>query len=196
MAEEDFEWKLGEILVQNGWLTWPQLQKALELQKQTRKVLRRVLLERKMIDRQKEQVLNLGEILVQNGWLDWEKLKTGLELQKRDGRMIGEILVENRLIDRENLYRGLAIQYGKVFVDFSKIQVAQEAIERVPRRLAVDLKIMPLLFKQDMFLVAISDPRDVRAEEELQRQFPDFKIHAALAPPEAIDLAIQKYYPL
>ena len=45
VEKKGYKWRFGEILVQNGWITWDQLEKALELQKKNEIEMRDVLLE-------------------------------------------------------------------------------------------------------------------------------------------------------
>jgi len=134
--------------------------------------------------------------LIRKGWVTWENLDKALAIQKESGRIIGEVLVENGFCTKRNLYQALAIQYKKVYVDFSKINVQPKVLELVPKRIAHELKVMPLVEKNQELLVAISDPKDAGVEAPLQKALPNYHIATALATSEDIQQAIQKYYGL
>ncbi len=194
-GEKEYQWRLGEILVQNRWITWDQLEKALEIQQVSNQSgMADILLDRGVITRKQAQVLNLGEILIRNGWVDWMQLREGLAIQRKSGRILGEILVENGFATSENLYRALAIQFKKAFVDFKKTEVSAEAIQLVPKRLAYEYRTLPLLKKDNVLLIAISDPKDLRAESEIAKAVHGLEVRSAVAVPEDIDRAIVKYY--
>ncbi len=192
-SSESFGWKLGEILVQNGWITWEQLEEALNIQKQASKNLHRML-DQKSEMTNPSQVLNLGEILIQHGWIDWKQLQVALEIQKETGKLTGEILLEHNLVAKENLYRAIAIQQNRVFVDFSQIRIPKEAIEKIPYTVAKRAGFIPLLIQDQTIFIAISDTRDFRHEKEILEILPGYTIRHAIASPEAILRAIEMYY--
>lgn len=197
MAAENnkkFSWRLGEILVQKGWITWEQLEQALSEQGQAQKYLEHVLSENRSAAPEHVQMLNLGEILVQNGWISWDTLKAGLEVQRSTGVRIGNVLLDRKMVKEDDLYHALAIQHGKIYVDFNQVQVPREVISRVPRRLAEDFEIMPLLFQDQIFLLTLADPEDAGKEKELEKMFPGYSVRSTVSSPGQIRRAIESYY--
>ncbi len=195
MTQPKRNWRLGEILVQKGWLTWQQLESALQIQQQTDKKVDNILLEKGFITKKESQSLCLGEILIKNKWLSWENLEKALELQRSTGRILGEILIDHKFVTKDHLYRGLAQQFGRPFVDFDNIKIPDEVIALVSKRFVHEQAIMPLLKQNGIFLFAISNPQDVRPEVELKKIITDCEIRFAIASPEGIQKAIQHYYP-
>lgn len=194
MSPAPGSWKLGELLVQKGWLTWEQLEEALKLQQKSAKKPGEVLLERGFITKKEIQTLHLGEILVKNGWLSWEHLGKALEMQRQTGKILGAILLENKFVSQKNLYQALADQFGRVYVDFSTIKIPAEATQWIPKHFAEEHQIMPLLKKDRMLLIAISNPHDVTPEMELKKIVTDCEIKTAIALPEDIQKAIVRHY--
>lgn len=189
-----YEWRLGEILIQEGMITWQQLQKALQIQKRSNQVIGDILVEKGYVSREQGNVFYLGEIMIQHGWLDWNDLKAALDMQKSTGRMLGEILIDKKYVTERNLYHALAIQNNMAFVTFDEIRIPPDVIHMVPKRTVFDLRFMPLLMNNEFFLIAISDPNDFRPESELRKLIPNRQIRAGIACPTDIQQALTRYY--
>ena len=136
----------------------------------------------------------VGEILIQHGWLNWEQLDNALAVQKDNNRRLGEILVGNGLVARESLYEALGIQAGMRFVDIRSLTIPMDIIQTVPKRLAYEHHIMPLIQKNETLVIAISSPTDVWPENEIQRTGHVRDIRPVLAFQEQIDEVIERYY--
>ena len=180
--------RLGEIMIQKGWITWEQLEEALNIQAlkgEAKDVLT-------FKPRKPGNVLNLGEILIQHGWISWAQLAEVLQIQKASGRFLGEILIEKKYITKKDMFRGLAIQASVAFVDFDKITVPPEVLALVSKRVALDNKIIPLVKKGRELLVATSAPKTITLEPH---NFPpECEIKLVMATPEDIEKALQQYY--
>lgn len=140
-------------------------------------------------------VWRIGEILIQKGWLDWSQLEVALALQKTsENHRIGEILVENRIITSQHLFRALALQFNMPFVDLQHVSVQPEAVVSVPKRLAYEYHLMPLVKRAETLLIAVSDPMNIWPEIEIQAASRMRDIRTALAAPGDIDWALRRYY--
>ena len=88
-------WRLGEIMVQKGWITWEQLEEALKLQKEAESQQKfNATMVSPMNKPKSAPVLSLGEILIRNGWIGWDQLSEALTLQKATGKILGKILLD------------------------------------------------------------------------------------------------------
>lgn len=142
----------------------------------------------------KKEALYLGEILIRNGWLSWEQLDEVLKIQRASGRILGDILLEGRFVKKADLYKALAIQYGTTFVDFSKIRVPDEVVKIIPKQVAYQHKVMPLVVQGGKLLVATSNPMNAWAESEVHDLAADYEVLTVIATPEDIQSAIERYY--
>lgn len=192
--KNSYEWRLGEILIQEGMISWKQLQKALHIQQKSNQVIGDILVEKGYVSREQGNVFYLGEIMIQHGWLEWKDLKSALEIQKTTGRLLGEVLLEKKYVSERNLYHALAIQNNMAFVTFDQISIPNTVLQMVPKEVAFDLQFMPLLMNNEFFLIAISDPNDFRPESELRKLIPNRQIRAGIASPNDINQALKKYY--
>ena len=179
--------RLGELLVQKGYITWEQLEEVLRIQAQSGEAKDVITYKAKPANK----VLNLGEVLIRHGWITWDQLSDALQTQKTSGRLLGDILLDKKFISKKDLYRGLAIQSDMAFVDFDKIQIPQETINLVPKRVALDLRVMPLVKKGSELLIATCEMKNTQLDATI---FPQYQLHMALSTPEDIDNALKKYY--
>ena len=85
----------------------------------------------------------------------------------------------------------LCIQQNLIFVDFEKIKIPPDVVKLIPKRIALDNRIMPLVKRGSQLLIASADPRTVAIDPQI---VPDCEIHFVLAIPEEIDRALEQYY--
>lgn len=96
-----FRPKLGELLVNRGYITEAQLKEALALQK-----------------------LKIGEILLHLGHITEAQLKEALRLQKMQPKKLGEILIELGYVSSGQIHHALEKRYqklGKILIDMELI---------------------------------------------------------------------------
>lgn len=191
--------RLGEILVRKGWITWEQLEEALKLQNESENAAPAKSAERvDMLSVAKKpkpsQVLNLGEILIRNGWITWEQLDDALKTQKLTGDILGKILLSKGYVSDKDFQRALAIHFGMSFVDFDKIKILPEVTQFVPKAIAYEHHIFPLVKKTPTLLVAISNPNNLDCYSALSKIAPDYEILTALATTADIEKALRTHY--
>ena len=196
MAERKIHpWRLGEIMVQKGWITWEQLEEALKLQKEAES---QVKFSEVMIGttskRKGGPILSLGEVLIRNGWIGWDQLSQALALQKSTGKILGKVLLDSNFISEKDLQRALAIQFGMSFVDFEKIKIPPEIVHLIPKTVAFEHKVFPLVKKGSTLLIAVSDPHNVNSQIAVQKAVSDCEILIAMATAGDIQNALDKYY--
>ena len=187
-------WRLGEILIQNGWVTWENLEKALAMQREGEKKADNLKSTDYEMQKAPAQMLSLGELLVRNGWMSWDQLKEALAIQKKTGEILGAICITHGFVTPKDMYRALAIQANMAFIDFKKITVGEDVLGLIPKKFALDHRMMPVIKKNNAMLIAVSNPSDINCESELQKMIPDTKIHTGISCPEDIDEAIKRYY--
>jgi Type II secretion system (T2SS), protein E, N-terminal domain len=109
-------------------------------------------------------IKRLGEMLVDAGLISAAQLQEALRHQRFAGGRMGTNLVALGFISEEVLMDFLAHQTGVPRADFRNLNVDSDVLKRVPRRLAEQLTILPLAFKEPKSLVlAMADPSDLNA---------------------------------
>lgn len=138
----------------------------------------------------------LGRILIKMGKLTRTQVHEALDLQRQKGGPIGQILVELGYITPEDLRIALGAQVGMEPVDLEKLDIPPEVIAQLDTQLANTYKVIPIDFdpQRKLLTVAIGSPDNFHATDDL-RTLLGYNIKAALASPEAIDAALNRYYP-
>ncbi len=199
MSNNPIDWRVGEILLQNGWVTWEHLEEALKMKRagaQSELPIDSSRLSGIMGSGRKKMnsVLNLGEILVRNGWMGWDQLKEALQMQKTSGSMIGKIFLEKGFVSEKDLQRALAIQADMPFVDFDKIKILPEVTGLLSKTLAYEHCVFPLVRNGSSLLIAVTDPQNVAPQLAVQAALPECEVLVALSLRKEVEKAIQQYY--
>ena len=143
-----------------------------------------------MADRIKEELLK--KKLIRE-----DQAKEAEAEQLKSGEPIGKILLKKGYIREEDLSRALAEQFNLPFIRFGKFIIAKEVLDRVPAKLAIHYKMMPIRATDNHMTIAISDPQNVRLLDDIRVALKSkYRIEAVLATETDISNAIRKYYGL
>ena len=136
----------------------------------------------------------LGQILVDLGYLTEDQLWDVLEEQKQSaGEVIGQVAIRMGLVDEEQVTEALAEQWGMPMVDLAETNIASKVLETVPETMASIYKIMPISLKDDVLTVAMAEPQNVAALDDL-RNFLGMDVRGAVSSAKAVEEAIVTYY--
>jgi len=136
----------------------------------------------------------IGEYLLQKGIISEAQLKEAVEEHKRTNRRIGEILIKRGFAREEDIARALGEQLGFTFMDLSTYQIEAEAAALIPKEAALRLQTIPVFKVGDSLTVAMTNPLDVGAIDELGCLSQGMRIKPVLATPTGIKEAIAKFY--
>ena len=124
-----------------------------------------------MLEAPKPAWLPLGSLLVREGLLTNAQLEEALLMQHGSGRRLGELLVEWGWVSSRSICEALAEQYEFDFVDLAIEPFDPDVAKRLPEAAARKHEALPVRRMADgRLLVAIADPTDVGAAEELRTQ--------------------------
>jgi hypothetical protein len=115
------------------------------------------------IERQQRMPIRpLGHSLLQLGLLTEAQLERELARQTAERDVpLGEMLVKDGLISRRDLQTALAHKMGYPLVDLGRFPIDPKATAKLPHRIAVGLRMMPLLLVKDQLVVAVDKPARV-----------------------------------
>lgn len=137
----------------------------------------------------------LGQILVRMGVVTQEQVEKALLEQGRNGGRIGEVLVRLGYASKEDVMKALAIQMGVEYERLEGQEFEDDLIDRVPRRLASQFKLIPIRRENGRIKVAMADPLDIYAIESLKMVLgANAVIEPVLASEEEILKAITETY--
>lgn len=138
--------------------------------------------------------IRLGDLLVHSGLITQEQLDKTLQ-DKAPDEKLGDALLREGYITEQQLIEVLEFQLGVPHINISQYPIEQEAIQLVPPQLAKRHDAVPISIDENKLFVAMADPMDYFAMEEL-RMATGHQIVPAIATKDAIFRAITKYYDL
>ncbi|MBM4043348.1 MAG: type II/IV secretion system protein, partial [Planctomycetes bacterium] len=134
----------------------------------------------------------LGETLREFLVLDDHDVEQAATVAKATGKRIGEVLEETGLITPEQKQRALGHQWGIPFIDLTDYEFDENAIRSVPERMLKEHKVIPLKLEGKDLALAITDPLNVRAIDEI-RLTTGFDVEAFIAVEEQVLAALDHY---
>ncbi|MBM82058.1 MAG: pilus assembly protein PilB [Planctomycetaceae bacterium] len=136
----------------------------------------------------------LGQILVDLGHLTEDQLWDVLEEQKQSpGEIIGQVAVRLGLVSDAQVTEALAEQWGMPVVNLGETNIPPKVLELVPETMAEIYKIMPISLKDETLTVAMADPQNVAALDDL-RNFLGYEVRGAVSNTQDVEEAIQRNY--
>ncbi|MCM3411116.1 GspE/PulE family protein [Metabacillus litoralis] len=134
----------------------------------------------------------LGDLLLDSGLITAEQLQSALA-EKQKGQRLGDALLERGFITEQQLIEVLEFQLGIPHVSLYRFPFDQKLIKLVSKEMAKRNLLIPIKIEGDKLLVAMADPMDFYAIDDL-RLATGFQIETAIASKDDILRAINKYY--
>ena len=136
----------------------------------------------------------IGQVLVDLGFIDEEQLWDVLEEAKSTGQLTAQTAVARGLITDDQLLQALAEQNGLKVVNLEDFKPQAEALQMVPETMASVYKILPLSLKDKVLTIAIGDPSNLTAVDDLRNLLTVSEVVAQLASPKAIADGLTRFY--
>ncbi len=135
----------------------------------------------------------LGEILLQKGVITRHQLEEALRVAKRTNSRIGNVLVKLGYATEKDIAEALAVQYNIPSILLSTTIPEPEALKLVPESIARRFKVLPLALEGKNLKVAMLDPLNVFAIDELKK-ITGCNIQPMVSTDTEIMAAIDRYY--
>jgi MSHA biogenesis protein MshE len=123
--------------------------------------------------------IRLGDLLVENGIITEAQLQQALAEQKKTGTRLGRTLIQLGFVEEDKMLNVLSQQLSVPFVDLRLFQFKHDLVARLPETAARRYRALVLEEKGDGYLVAVADPTDLFAQDELERIL-QRNVHVAL----------------
>ncbi len=135
----------------------------------------------------------LGDILLEEGLISKIQLMEGLEKGRREKIRLGQALINLGYVTEEQIIKVIARQLDIPHVDFDSFLIDPEIVSTLPEMLARKHKAIPLFKVERKLTVAMVDPMDIMALDEIQ-QATRCQVNPVIAAEKVIAEAIEKYY--
>jgi hypothetical protein len=139
------------------------------------------------------EVKKLGELLKEVGLIDDFQLQSALSHQRNWGGKLGAILVELEFLSEENVARVIAEKMRMPYANLFEPEIPESIIRLIKEDVAKKYVVVPVKKEAGRIVVAMSDPLDMEAIDEL-RFITGLNIAPALALESELKQAIRKYY--
>lgn len=110
----------------------------------------------------------IGAILLSENLITQEQLDKALEVQKKEGGRLGSILIKLGYVDEKKIAEFLSKQHNVPYVDLSTVHIEPKVLNLIPRDLCEKFLVVPFDREGQTIMVAIADPSNVYALEELR----------------------------
>ncbi len=122
----------------------------------------------------------LGDMLVDEGVITEEQLQEALAARKEQRGFLGQILVDSGYIDQDTLVEFLVKQCKIPHIHLRDYDVGRDLLKLIPEDLCIKHALLPIDKLGKILTVAMVDPFDVVALEEVRKACPDIRIKAIL----------------
>ena len=122
----------------------------------------------------------LGELLMDERIISSEQLDEAIQTQSETGGYIGQILVEKGFATAEIINEYLVKQLKIPRLSLLDYDVNEQVLRQIPEELCLRLRLLPIDKLGRILTVAMVDPLDKEALDEVQQACPDLRIKPIL----------------
>ena len=135
----------------------------------------------------------VADIFVEQRVLQPSQVEDVLQEAQLNGKNIEQALIDIGFVDHRGFYQVIADALGTDFVELTGIEIAPEILRLIPGGLARLHRALPVALSDRTLSVALVDPLDLRAAEDLRFALGK-DVHVVVAPAEEVEERINRYY--
>jgi type IV pilus assembly protein PilB len=135
----------------------------------------------------------LGSYLVKNGILSEDQLREAIREKRETGQRLVSVINRLEMLPEGKLLAQLSNLYRMEVVDLDYIIPPEDVLEMIPAEKAYHYEVLPIDRKGRYLTVAMVDPTDISAIEDL-RFITSMEITPVLAAESSIREALDRYY--
>ncbi|MEK7868108.1 MAG: ATPase, T2SS/T4P/T4SS family, partial [Candidatus Omnitrophota bacterium] len=135
----------------------------------------------------------LMELLINNKVISRSQLDNALKIQKEKGGSLKTILVQSGFITEKDLMAVLSQGLGIPPISLARFKIDPELLKLIPRDVANKYQIMPVSKVGNMLTIAMSDPLNIFAIDDL-KSITSLNIGTIITSHKEVQDAIDQYY--
>lgn len=116
-----------------------------------------------------QKAKDLGAILLDAKVLTADQLQIATAHQQRSGGRLGDILIDLGIVNDDVISKAVASQTGVQHFDLDDLELERNAIRCVPEDIARRHSLVPISLDKDTLVVAMANPVDIMAIDEVER---------------------------
>jgi type IV pilus assembly protein PilB len=136
----------------------------------------------------------LGQKFVDLGFMDDAQLESIYEDMRTSDARLGDLATERGLVNEDQLLQATAEVHGMRVANLEEAKPSPEAVKVVPKNMAELYKIVPLAYDNGALTVAMSDPNNLQAMDDLKNMLSIPTVQPVLAPPKQIEMLLARAY--
>lgn len=134
------------------------------------------------------------DILLKKGIVDPDKVASAREEMKRTGLTIEKCLQKLGYVAEEDIAYALAEEMNVPFMDLKEYILDPDVIIQIAELMAREYRVIPVFRVEDTLTLAMANPKDIVAIDEIRSKTKCSNIEAVLASEDAVLRAIDQYY--
>ncbi|MCL2917815.1 GspE/PulE family protein [Shewanella litorisediminis] len=138
--------------------------------------------------------MRLGDLLVSEQIIGEDQLTAALAQQKSTGRKLGRTLIDMGYIAEDQLLKFLSQQLNIPYLDISRRPVPPAVVNLLPEVQARRYRALAIEDKGDAVVVAMSDPADLQALDNLEVLLAPKRLELVVAPEAQLMQAFDNLY--
>ena len=136
----------------------------------------------------------LGQKLVDLGFLDDVQLESVYEDMRTSEGSLTDLVRERNLVNDDQMLQATAELHGMRLVNLEDTKPTPEAVKLVQKQMAELYKLVPISFENDTLTIAIADPNNLQAMDDLKNLLGIKNVLPILAPLKQIETLIERAY--
>lgn len=137
----------------------------------------------------------IGDLLLDSGVITEDQLKQALEQQHGTRERLGDVLIANNYITEQQFIEVLEFQLGIPHVQLYREKIDPKLVQLLSQKLAVQHCVMPLRMDGNKLVLAMADPLDYFAIDEI-RVATGLRIEPVIASRNELAGVVNRYYGL
>ena len=139
-------------------------------------------------------VVRLGDMLVKSNLITQAQLDEALQAQRKTGGKIGSVVTRLGFCSEQDIIGFLGLQFGVPSTDLDQYpSIEPSIIALIPSELANRHKVLPLKKEGNSLTVAIADPTDIFAMDDIRFQT-GYNVDLVITSEMSLARSIEKYY--
>ena len=135
----------------------------------------------------------VADLLLEQRLLEPSQMEDVLQEANLNGKSLEQTMVDNGFVDHRGFYQVIADALGTDFVDLGGGDIPPDVLKLIPSGLARLHRALPLGLNESGITVALVDPLDLRAAEDLRFALGK-DIQVVVAPTQQVEERIKRHY--
>ncbi len=136
----------------------------------------------------------LGQKLVDLGYADDAQLEAIYEEMRTSEAKFTDLLLKQSLVNEDQLLQATAEVHGMRLINLDDIKPDPAAVKLVASGMAEMYKVAPVSYENDVLTVAMSDPNNLMALDDIRNFLGIRQVQAVLSPQAALEAFMGKAY--